>query len=246
MKVGQSWSSWKGRLGRGGLGLLLGLAAGCGGSRSHVDQALLANPGQVARSEGVADRYVVHWPDVLEVAVAGRPELTGRRAVELDGQIDLGAAGRLRGEGLVVSDIARGVTELTDVPLDRVRVRVAEYNSQRVYLCGEGNGLQRAVAYQGPETVLDLLQRVGGIAPGAAPRNVYVLRANVAEGRKPEVCPLDLKTIVLDRDDRANLRLQPFDQIFVGETRGSSLQKCVPPCLLPLYKRLCGLDRPGM
>ena len=44
--------------------------------------------------------------------------------------------------------------------------------------------------------MLDLLQRVGGIAPGAAPQDVYVVRSHLGEGR-PEVFHVDLDAIVL-------------------------------------------------
>jgi len=240
MEPGQNWSSWWRRC----PWLLLGLLAGCAASKPQVDKALMADRGTPSRNEGVAEQYTVRSPDVLELPVAHRPELCGRHAVSLDGRIDLGNLGRLRVEGLTVSEITRLVSEVAAVPPNGVQVRVVEYNSQQVYLCGEGNGLQRAVAYQGPETVLDLLQRVGGITPGAAPRDVSVVRSHVAEGRTPEVLHVDLQSIVLKKDQRTNLRLQPFDQIYIGETRRSSLEKCVPPCLRPLYKAICGLSRP--
>jgi protein involved in polysaccharide export with SLBB domain len=192
-----------------------------------------------------ADRYQVRCPDRLEVTVEGRPDLSGPREIGLDGRIDLGRLGRLRVEGESPPEIARDVAELTEVPAGRVHVCVREYRSQQIYLLGEGNGLQRSVAYQGPETVHELLRRVGGITPGAAPRNVSVLRAHIADGRAPEVFRVNLEDIVLHHDERTDLRLQPFDQIFVGETRKSSLEKCVPPCLRPLYKAICGLYGPS-
>jgi protein involved in polysaccharide export with SLBB domain len=131
------------------------------------------------------------------------------------------------------------------IPPDRVQVRVSEYQSQSIYLYGEVTGLQRPVPYQGPETVLDLLQRTGGIRPGAAPGSVYVVRSHVADGRPPEVFHIDLQAILLKHDPQTNLRLQPFDQVYVGETRQSSLVKCLPHWLQPLYEKLWGMSRPG-
>jgi protein involved in polysaccharide export with SLBB domain len=205
----------------------------------------MANRGSEVRNQGVAELYVVRCPDVLEVYVAGRNEAGGGRAVGLDGQVDLGPLGRLRVEGLTVPEVAYAVAGRAGTTPDQVRVRVAEYNSQRIYLHGEGNGVQRTVPYLGPETVLDLLQRVGGVTPGAAPGNVHVIRPHVAEGRQPEIYAVDLNAVVRKHDARTNLRLQPFDQVYVGETRKSSLQKCVPPWLRPLYEAACGLYRPA-
>jgi protein involved in polysaccharide export with SLBB domain len=195
------------------------------------------------RSQGVAGQYHIGCPDVLEVTVEGRPEYSGRCAVGPDGRVELGPLGGVRVEGRPAEEAARLVAAEARLPAGRVQVRVAEYNSQQVYLFGAVTGLQRAVPYQGPETVLDLLQRVGGITPGAAPGEVHVVRPHVAEGRPPEVFHVDLQAILLKHDQRTNLRVQPFDQIYVGETRQSALAKCVPPCLRPVYEAVCGMAR---
>jgi protein involved in polysaccharide export with SLBB domain len=215
--------------------------AGCATGRPHVDQALLANKG--ARSPGgrTAESYVAACPDVLEIVVARRPELTGQDPIDPCGCIRLGSVGMVRVEGLPVTAMARRVAAAAGVSSADVQVRVAEFKSQQIYLFGQVSGLQRAVAYQGPETVLDVLERVGGITAGAAPGDVDVIRSHVADGHQAEVFHVDLRAIVTDRDARANLRLQPSDQVYVGESRRSSLEKCVPPCLRPVYELLCGL-----
>jgi polysaccharide export outer membrane protein len=206
-----------------------------------VDRALRADKAPHARGQAVAESYAIHCPDVLQITVADRPDLTGRRTIGPDGRINLGDAGQPRVEGRTVAEIAQLVAGQFGVPPGRVHVDVAEFKSQKVYVFGEVSGLQRAVAYEGEETVLDLLQRVGGITPGAAPNDVYVVRPRVAEGEAPEVFHINLRAIVLKKDERTNLRLQPFDQVYVGETRQASWSRCVPPCLRPLYDTFCGL-----
>lgn len=236
MKVGQGRQSW--RL------LLLGVAllGGCAASQQHVDKALLAERGGPGRNQGVAERYLIGCPDVVDVTVHGHPEWSGRQTVASDGRIAFGDL-RLRIEGRTVTEAALHFADELELPPERVTVRVVEYRSQHVYLVGEVAGLKRAVAYQGPETVLDLLQRTGGITSGAAVGEIYVLRAQVAEGKPPEVYHVNLRAIVEHKDDHTNLRLQPFDRIFVGETRKSCLAKCVPPWLRPLFEKLCGMKR---
>jgi protein involved in polysaccharide export with SLBB domain len=161
-----------------------------------------------------------------------------------DGRISLGAAGRLRVEGQPITEVTHRVAEFLGVPEGWVGVRVAEYNSQQIFLSGQVVGLQRAVPYQGPETILDLLRRAGGLTPGAAPEDVYVVRARIGEGRQPEVFRVDLKAILFRHDGRTNIVVQPLDQVFVGETCQFSLEKCFPPWLRPVYDALCGLKRP--
>ena len=98
--------------------------------------------------------------------------------------------------------------------------------------------------YQGPETVLDLLQRVGGLSPSAAPTDVQVVRAHVADGKTPEVFHVDLAAIVVKHDQQSNVRLLPFDQVYVGQSRRSTYVPALPPWLRPLYHALCGMWRP--
>ena len=151
----------------------------------------------------------------------------------------------LRVEGQSTAEVGQGVARAAGLRESAVQVQVAEYRSQQVYLFGQVQGLQRAVPYRGQETVLDLLRRIGGIAPGAEPAEIYVVRSHLTEGQRPEVFPVDLRAIVLNHDDRTNLCLEPSDQIFIGETKKSRMKKCIPPFLLPLYESLCGLSRPS-
>jgi protein involved in polysaccharide export with SLBB domain len=142
--------------------------------------------------------------------------------------------------------MARVLAASLKLPPEAIRVRVVEFQSQQIYLFGEVIDLPRAVPYQGPETVLDLLQRVGGITPGAAPGDVQVVRTHISEGRPPEVFHVNLRAIVANQDQRTNVRLQPYDRVHVGQTRKACLEKCVPPWLRPAYQFLCGLRRlPG-
>src|SRR5207248_2701268 len=114
----------------------------------------------------LASQYVVHCPDVLAIMIDGRPDWCGDRAVGSDGRVWLDSDTALRVDGLTVAEITAAAARRCRLRPERIAVRVAEYNSQRVYLFGEVKGLQQSVAYEGPETVIELLQRVGGITPG--------------------------------------------------------------------------------
>jgi protein involved in polysaccharide export with SLBB domain len=162
-----------------------------------------------------------------------------------DGWLDLPEAGRVRVAGQTPSEVGRTIARALRVPANRIHVRVLDYRSQQIFIYGELAGVQRAVAYRGPETLLEVLQRAGGITPGAAPGNIQVLRSHIAEGRAPEVFPIDLEAIVLQNDQQTNIRIEPFDQIYIGESRRGVLQKCCPPWMRPAYEKLVGLSRNG-
>jgi polysaccharide biosynthesis/export protein len=224
-------------------GPLLWLLTGCAGDQPLLDRACRCNHASSGPDMSAAGDYLVYCPDILELKVDSRPDFSGRRPIGPDGRIDLGPLGRMRIEGLSVSEIASEIADLLDLPPTEIHLRVAEYQSQRIYLFGQVVGFQRAVPYQGPEPVGDLLRRIGGITPGAATGSIYVVRPGLMEGRQPEVFHVDLQAILLRNDQRTNVRLQPFDQVFVGETRPFSLEKCIPPILRPIYETICGMRR---
>ena len=190
------------------------------------------------RHRGVVEHYQVGCPDVLAIVVDGSPVWGTRQAVGADGRIDLKGHGRVRVEGRSLEQIAVQLAEeIGDSPC-AVQVGVAEYRSQQLFLFGQVVGWQRSVPYQGQETVLDLLQRVGGITPGAEPRDVYVVRAHIAEASRPEVYHVDWHAIVVGHDQKTNLRLLPNDQIYVGETRQARIERAIPPWFRPLYQAI--------
>ncbi len=241
MRSGRRRRIW----GLGGLvAAALGLSAGCAADGSRLDQALMA--GRNSDPAGDRDgRYVVHCPDRLELDVRGAvvPAAAGDDEVGADGRIPLPGGGRIHVDGLTTDEISRAAAERLRLPADEVHVRVAGYESQQIYLFGEIAGRERCVPYEGPETVVGLLHRVGGVAPGAAVADVQVVRSHVADGGSPELFHVDLKAILLDGDQRTNVRLQPFDEVYIGELRRSSLKRCVPPWLRPLYERACGIQQ---
>jgi protein involved in polysaccharide export with SLBB domain len=222
---------------------LVGPLSGCAGDVARLDRALLADRNPAAHDRNPAAHYAVHCPDVLDVRVADRADLSGRFAVGPDGRINVGELGPLRVEGQTAPEVAHTLSRRAGVPPEAVAVAVAEFKSQQLFVYGEVAGLQRAVPYQGPETVLDLLQRTGGLTPGAAPANVQIVRGHVADGKPPEVFQIDLEGIVLKQDQQTNVPLEPFDQIYVGQSRRSCLTHCLPPWLRPLCEALCGMRR---
>jgi polysaccharide biosynthesis/export protein len=202
-----------------GLALVLG---GCAAPRAcYCRNASAAAP--------YTSAYTVAAPDAVELAVARRPDLAGRAAIDPDGTIPLGSDGRLRIEGLTVAEVADKLAAELHVSPAEIQIHVAEYASRQVFLCGPVAGTERAIPYQGPEPVVEFLRRIGGLSREAEPRDVHVVRANVAAGRRPEVFQVDLKAILIDKDDKTNVLLQPYDQVYVGESARATWEKCLPP-----------------
>jgi protein involved in polysaccharide export with SLBB domain len=212
----------------------LAMLGGCAGTR-QLQKALRADHHLTAHARDLEALYVVRCPDVLEVQ--GVPACSGRHAVGPDGQLALGGSRSVRVAGRTVPQITREVAHQAGVPVEHVHVRVAEHNSQQLYLVGEVEAAHQVVAYRGPETIVDLLQRVG-LASGAALSDIRVVRGHVADGKPPEVFHIDLTAILLEHDQQTNLRLEPGDHIHVGQRPPCRMAGCVPPWLRPLYGSL--------
>jgi protein involved in polysaccharide export with SLBB domain len=219
-----------------GWGIWLALAAGCAGFRADTRQALLADRNPSAHARDLELHYQVRHPDVLAAEVRGRPDLTSRGRVGLDGRVTL-AGVTLTVDGRSTPTIAQELAARLGAAPSTVTVRVDNYASQHLFLFGEVGEKHHVVAYRGPETIVDLLQRVGGASPDAALTDVHVVRPHVADGKPPEVFHIDLHAILTRQDLGTNIRLEPFDRIHVGETRTKRVSEFMPPWFKVFCKR---------
>lgn len=197
----------------------------------------------IAASESVAPdiRYRVACPDVLNVTVADRPDWDASAAIDLDGCLPLDESCQPRVEGMTLEEVREEVARSAGTTADRVQVSLAAPKSGRLFINGPVRGRTRVVAYQGPEPVIDFLKRIGGLPPGSKLNQVYVVRPHVAVGRPPEVFRVDVPAVLLDNDPRTNVALQASDQIYIGETRGSTFSRILPHWLGAAYRRVTGL-----
>lgn len=185
--------------------------------------------------------YRLACPDVIEVIFADRPQLGPLATIQADGCIDLGKWGTVHVEGDTVEEAAARIAEQVRTMPDRVKVEVAEYNSRQIFLFGPVNGEPRVVDYRGPETVMELLERVGGLSSDALPDAVYVVRAQLGEGIPAERLTVDLDAIQRRGDNRTNIHVQPLDSIYVGEKPRSLIGRAIPAFFKPLYESVVDL-----
>lgn len=218
--------------------LCLLVCLGCASNRAGVERSLKVDRYPSPNGEDMSAHYRLACPDVLEIRVSARPQFDADYIIGPDGCIDLGDYGALRVEGQTPLQAARKIAEELGVPPDQIRARVAQFKSRRLFLFGEVFGWQRSIPYQGPETVLDVLHRVGGITRGAEPKDVHVVRPHLDDGRRPEAFHVDLRAIVDRGDQSTNVRVEPFDQIFVGESSRSRFENTLPRWMQPWYRKM--------
>jgi protein involved in polysaccharide export with SLBB domain len=222
--------------------LLFLLLAGCSDARFlNRTCPQPPNPKMAAAVPAPDARYRVGCPDVLEIRFTDRPDWDALVAIDLDGSIPVGYDARPRIEGLTLDEVREAVAQETDVPPSHVGVALAAPRSKAVYVHGPVRGRLRVIPYQGPVPVIDFLKRVGGLPPGSKLNQVYIVRPNVATARAPEVLRVDVAAVLVDGNPATNYPLQPADQVYVGETRGSIFSRVLPNWLGTIYRRLTGL-----
>ncbi len=222
--------------------LVLALFAGCSGTQ-FLQQKCPTPPDPKAAAEAPAPSaaYLVACPDVLEVTFADHPDWDAVAVVDVDGRLPLVLPGNPRADGRTLEQIRADLAALAGCVPDRVNVALAAARSSRVVVYGPVRGRARAVPYQGPEPVIDFLKRVGGLPPGSKLNQVYVIRPNVAAASKPQVFRVNVPAVLVDGDPRTNVPLMPDDQVYIGETKQSSLSRLMPDWLGTAYRRMTGL-----
>lgn len=172
-------------------------------------------------SQGAAAPYRVGPGDVIEVAVDGRSDLSRMPTIQTTGSIWLPRAGDVAVEGLTPAEIAARVAPLLaseDLVSPRVAVRVAEYNSQFVWVSGAVNRPGRKPLRAGTRLV-DALLDAGGFVPGAS-GEVVVTRESGSfaggarearfrfEGKAPSAEELERLGLPLVAGDRVSAAIQ--------------------------------------
>lgn len=217
-------------------------SAGCGDAR-FLRRTCPTPPDPKIAAERPAPtaEYLVGCPDAVEVSFRDHPDWDAVAVVDVDGRLQLAQPGSVRADGRTLAEIRTELAALAGCDPDRVTVTLAAARSARVVVYGPIRGRARVVPYQGPESVLDFLKRVGGLPPGSKLNQVYVVRPNVAAATRPQVFPVNVAAVLVDGDPRTNVLLQPDDQVYVGETKQSSLSRLLPDWLGTAYRRVTGL-----
>jgi protein involved in polysaccharide export with SLBB domain len=159
---------------------------------------------------GMGDRIKFDWPLT--------PENNEEVVVAPDGFIGIKTAGRLRVQGLSVSEAQDLVIEKSRARLRNPMVVAAltDSRSARVIVGGQVKN-PGAYAITARPTVLEAVMLAGGLNPESRMSEVIVLRLkpdNTAMLRK-----VDLQRFISRADSGENIRLEPEDMVFVPRSR---------------------------
>ena len=180
-------------------------------------------------------QYRVGPRDILTITVWGHPELTipagefrtaetAGNVVGEDGTFFYPFAGVVQAAGRTVEEIRDELIQKLSKFIEQVQldVRVAAYRSQRAYIVGEVAEPGIQVVQDIPLTVLEAINKAGGVTPDADLRNITLTR----DDKTYSINLLSLyeggdtsQNVLLQHGDVLNVPDNAFNKVFViGET----------------------------
>jgi len=193
--------------------------------------------------KGVLPAYYVEPGDTLLVQSANLESpvrLPTDQVVLPDGQIELGAYGRLHVVGKTPEEIERDIQQIVNSQTANagpITVRLVGRQSKVFYVLGEVNS-PGAYPLIGRETVLDAIIAAGGLTDAADPGLITYTQPTLPDGCRV-VLPVCYREIVQMGDTSTNYQIAPGDRIFVPSMtfckqlkeilHGSPRPEC-PPC----------------
>jgi len=160
--------------------------------------------------------YCLRAGDVLQITVAGHPELTfdSRDPIEIrpDGKFSYPYAGEVVAEGQTVSEITAALTEALGNQLRNpdVTVNVIRYRARQVYVLGE---VEKPGAYSLPKDeavgVREAIALAEGLTASASRETAKLFRS----GKAPQ--SVDLSKVLAGDADSEDIVLQPRDTLVI-------------------------------
>ena len=167
------------------------------------------------------DYYLIGPGDILNLSLFDAPELSGKLDVLNDGTISLPLVGNLRVSGLTLQQAADLVKQLLSAHLLRPELQLSVFRARpvRVSVVGEVErpGLYSltssetaqteggpAISLSGLPSVIDAIQKAGGITQQANLKSVRLQRRLPGESISYKQTTLNLLSLVLEGDQQQN------------------------------------------
>jgi polysaccharide export outer membrane protein len=175
-----------------------------------------ANLGELPQIQGPDGKYILGSGDVVTVIVWGHPELSGKRVIGPDGEIQLPFVGSFKVAGFNADDASRKLTSALreDYLNTAASVIVDSYNSNQIIVLGHV-AHQGVLTFPGEPTLLEALAKAGA-APGKGDQDGMPTRCAIIRGRD-RIMWVDLRPLMKGTDISLNMSLHRNDLLFVPD-----------------------------
>jgi polysaccharide export outer membrane protein len=179
-----------------------------------------ANDDELPQMQPSFGRYILGSGDVVTVTVWGHPELSGKRVIGPDGEIQLPFVGSFRIAGLTADDSGRKLTSALqeDYLNTAASVTVDSYNSNQVIVLGHvaHPGVQ---TFAGDPTLLEALAEAGAATSkddtGGMPTRCAIIRG------RDRIMWVDLRPLLKGTNVSLNIPLRRNDLVYVPDSDDS-------------------------
>ena len=161
-------------------------------------------------------KYILGAGDVVTVTVWGRPELSGKRVIGPDGEIQLPFVGSFRVAGLNADDAGAKLTSALreDYLNTAASITVDDYDSNQIIVLGHV-AHQGVLIFPGNLTLLEALAKAGA-APSQGDQGGMPTRCAIIRGRD-RIMWVDLRPLLKGTDLSLNIALHRNDLLFVPD-----------------------------
>jgi polysaccharide export outer membrane protein len=181
--------------------------------------------------------YILGSRDVVEITVAGHPELCGKAAIDNIGVIELPLTEDLvPAAGLSLEQLTQQVSDtLTKYVTSRphVKIKIAEYESKVVYVVGAVASPGKYALREYVVRVRDIIFEAGLPRDDADESRVYIIKPDLTD---PSYRTLNLHDILYKGILRENYLLEPGDIVYVRTTTLSKINRVFDQLLTPASK----------
>jgi len=161
-------------------------------------------------------KYVLGSGDIVTVTVWGHPELSGKRVIGPDGEIQLPFLGSFKVAGHNADDAGARLTSALreDYLNTAASITVDSYNSNQIVVLGHV-AHQGVLIFPGDPTLLEALAKAGA-APSKGDQNGMPTRCAIVRGRD-RIMWVDLRPLLRGTDLSLNIPLHRNDLLFVPD-----------------------------
>jgi polysaccharide biosynthesis/export protein len=190
---------------------LTGAPEGFGNGATQV-----ANLDEIPQIQSPHGKYVLGSGDVVTVTVWGHPELSGKRVIGPDGEIQLPFVGSFRVADLNADDASTKLTSALreDYLNTAASVTVDSYKSNHVTVLGHV-AHQGVLTFAGDPTLLEALA-MAGAAPSKDDQSAMPTRCAIIRGRD-RMMWVDLRPLMKGTNGSLNIPLYRNDLVFVPD-----------------------------